>query len=560
MSTATIGRPRPKQPAVLGKTEPRHFTAPLDENCGPCDCQVCQEIPRNEHAPDIKPCRTHGYRAIFFATDLLHLKLYPWQEWLLIHALELIEEDNGIEVYRFRIVIVECARQNGKTVVMVILALWNMFRQDDPDVPESRTIIGTAQDLSKADDSWRYAVELAEADEELYEFVDPNQILFGHPKSFTLTTGSQYRVASTTGDAGRGFSGDVILMDELRTHKDFASWSAVTNTMNARPKGQAWAFSNAGDLKAVVLRYQRALAHRDLGWPDGEEEFEGVLDDIDEDLQALLDAMPDLKPGWFEWSAPPEVPRTDLEALSQANPSMNHVAVSHNCPTTRTLLFAVASSPAYEVETEVMCRWATMGVGGPFPEDSWANTIVHEADKDKWLPAEDTKRVLCVEVSSRRSQTHITRASLTDDGTVLVSMRHDNPGTDWVVECLVEERDITDLVVVRTEAGSPTLTLFEELQNELVNVDILEWKGADIETAFGQIFDRLRDGKIRHASNIPLDTAATSAIPIIKPGGGFRVDIKRSPSDTAPLYACVGAVWGLEKLIADDYDIMGSVL
>jgi Phage Terminase len=552
--------PALKTPPVRGKTEPRHFTPPLKENCGRCNCYVCQHTERNEHAPDIKPCCTHGYAAIAFATDLLHLTLYPWQEWLLIHALELIEDDNGIEVYRFRIAIVECARQNGKSMIMVVLALWNMFRQDDPDMPESRTIIGTAQDLSKADDSWKYAVALAEADEELSELIDPNQILFGHPKSFTITTGSEYRVASTTGDAGRGFSGDIILMDELRTHTDFGSWSAVTNTMNARPKGQAWAFSNAGGAKAVVLRYQRALAHRDLGWPDGKDEFEGVLDDIDADLQALLDAMPDLKPGWFEWSAPPGASRTNLEALSCANPSMNHVEVSHNCPTTRTLLFAVASSPAYEVETEVMCRWATMGVGGPFPEDSWANTsLISKADRDEWRPDDGSKRVVCVEVSSRRSQTYITRAGLKDD-TVIVGMRYDHPGTDWVAETILGDRDTTDLVVVRTEAGSPTLTLFEELQKELVNMDIMEWKGADIDTAHGQIFDRLRDKTIRHLPHTGMDIAATSAEALTKPGGGFRIDIKRSPTDTAPVYAAIGAVWGLEKLIADDYDIMGSVL
>lgn len=550
-----------KKPLVLGKTEPRHFTAPLEENCGLCKCRVCKTTQRNEYAPDIKPCCTHGYAAIAFATDLLHLRLYPWQEWLLIHALELIEDDNGIEVYRFRIVIVECARQNGKTMVMVILALWNMFRQDDPDNPESRTIIGTAQDLSKACDSWEYAVDLAQSDEELSEFIDQNQIFFGHPRSFVLTTGSEYRVSSTTGDAGRGFSGDVILMDELRTHHDFGSWTAVTNTMNARPKGQAWAFSNAGDAKAVVLRFQRALAHRDLGWPDGEQEFEGVLDAIDTDVQELLEEMPDLKPGWFEWSAPPGVPRTNLDALSSANPSMNHVAVSLKCPTTRTLLFAVASNPAYEVETEVMCRWATMGVGGPFPEESWAQTsIMTQADRELWRPGNDSKRVVCVEVSSRRSQTYITRAGLSDDGTVIVAMRYDHPGTDWVAETILDDRDAIDLVVVRTEAGSPTLTLFEELQKELVNMDIMEWKGADIDTAHGQIFDRLRDRTIRHYGHTALDTAATSAEAVIKPGGGFRVDIKRSPSDTAPLYACIGAVWGLEKLIADDYDIMGSVL
>jgi hypothetical protein len=537
-----------KPVAVLGRTEPRIFTPPLDENLyhGKPFNQSDTGLPVRDG--DLDPLRTHGYAAVKFATDLLHMSLFPWQIWLLIHALELITDDNGNDVYRFRIVIVCAARQNGKTVIEIVLALWHLFALG------SRTVIGTAQDLSKADDTWKEAVAWAESDEDLSEYIDPSGIFMGHPKTFTLTTGCEYRVASATRRGGRGFSGDVILLDELREHQNWESWSAVTNTMNARPLGQAWAFSNAGDATSVVLRYQRALAHRDLDWPDGEQEFDGVLDDIDAELAAMLESATDLKPGWFEWSAPLHAKRNDLNALAQANPSMNHTEVTGNCPTKRTLYAALASNPAYEYETEVMCRWATMGVGGPFPEGSWEQTL-----NDSARAADRSKKVVCVEVSSRRSQTYIARAGLNDEHAVVVAMRYDEPGTDWVPERLVAEKDITEAVVVRTEAGSPSMTLFEQLQRELPYMQIMEWRSADVDVAHGQMFDRLRDRTIEHQTHTGMDAAATSAVTALKPGGGFRIDIKRSPTDVAPLYAAIGAVWGLEQVTGNDYDVLDSV-
>ena len=546
MPTATLDKPR----VVLGKTLPRIWTQPLPENC-------------DKHGELFKD-RTHGYAAIKFAEDLLHLNLYPWQRWLLIHALELIEDENGFDVYRFRIVVVEVARQNGKSLLTIVLALWHLFAL------HSGTVIGTAQDLTKADDTWLEAVGYAEADDELSELFDADGIFKGHPKTFTLHDGCQYRVASATRRGGRGFSGDFILMDELREHKNWESWSAVTNTMNARPRGQAWAFSNAGDASSVVLRYQRALAHRDLGWPDGEREFEGVLDALDAELEAFLESQgADLKPGWFEWSAPPGASRKDMDALSQANPSMNHVDVTPDCPTTRTLLSALASNPAYEYETEVMCRWATMGLGGPWPEGSWEKTCNLHVER----PARDTKSVFCVEVSARRNQTYVARAWYQPDGTVAFGIRYDHPGTEWVVESLQEDADRTLAVVVRADTGGSTLSMLETLQNNLT-ATVMEWKAGDINVATLHMFDRLRDsmplaegqpnrtgpGTVEHLPHTGLDMAATSAVEAFKPGGGWVIDIRRSPTDTAPLYAAIGALWGAEQMKDADYNVLDSVL
>ena len=311
----------------------------------------------------------HGPACVAFAEEVLCIKLLPWQRWLLVHALE--GDVRG--VYLYRIVVVEVARQSGKTLVLLNLALWHIYALD------SRTVIGTAQELTTSEKSWGEAVQWAAENDELAPLIE--QVVRSHPKVLRLVTGCEYRVATSSRRGGRGFSGDLILMDELREHQSWDSWAAVTNAMNARPRAQCWAFSNAGDSLSVVLRYLRASAHRDLGWPDGDADAV-VLDGADDD-----ELVADSGLGWFEWSAPPHAARNDVQALAQANPSLNHTEITENCITERALAAQLRMSPAHVYDTECMCRWVSLAGAGPFPEGSWAATL-----DDGAVPAEGASR------------------------------------------------------------------------------------------------------------------------------------------------------------------------
>ena len=522
---------------VLGSTEPRIYTRPLDHHVNPLTGDILSDF-------------TDGPAAIAFATKILNIALFPWQEWLLNHALEL--NDSGL--YRFRIIITMVARQNGKTTVENILALWHMYAL------ESGMVIGTAQSLDRSEEAWKDCLALAELDDELNEMIEERN--FGHPKFFNLDNGCEYRVVAASRKGGRGFSGDLILLDELREHHSWDSWSSVTNTMNARPFAQAWAFSNAGDTLAVVLRYQRALAHRELGWPDGDDDAELLGEDSE--LFAGLDEA-ELPEGWdeittglFEWSAAPNALRTDIYALAQANPSMNHTEVTVNCPTTRSLLAALKGSPAQEFDMEVMCRFVAGADGGPFPAGTWVAT-----EDDEATPGDDAEIVVCVEVSTRRDATVITRCGRynregkfgrTEDVAV-VGVSEDRPGTDWVVPYLVETRDTYRGIVIRSESGAPTANLLEDLKNatttdggDPANLPVIEWSGPDVMAAHADVTDRLIQRTIEHLPHKGMDIAAATAVPLLNPGGGWRIDIRRSPTDPTALYAAIGAVWGMDHL------------
>lgn len=498
---------------------------------------------------------TDGEACIKFAEDILGITLYPWQTWLLNHALEL---DATGKLYRFRIIITMVARQNGKTTVENILALWHMYAL------KSGMVIGTAQNLDRSEEAWKDCLALAELDDEMFDMIEESN--FGHPKYFNLSNGCEYRVVAATGKGGRGFSGDLILLDELREHRTFATWAAVTMTMNARPFAQAYAFSNAGDITGVVLRYQRALAHRELGWPDGDDDAEILGSDADVfeglDESELPEGWDEITTGFFEWSAAPNAKRTDVWALAQANPAMNHSDVSINCPTTRGLLASLRSTPPLEFDQEVLCRFVPGAEGGPWPEGQWESTRDEQA-----TPGEDAEIVVCVEISSRRDMAYVSRAGRynkpleqvnayapTEKDVAVVGVSEDRAGTDWIIPYLLETRDTYKGIVIRSEAGAPTMNLLEDLKDtELpdgspANLPIIEWSGSDIQAAHADVTDRLRDKAIEHLPHKGTDMAAATAVRVDQPGGGWRVDIRRSPSDTASLYAMIGAVWGLDHL------------
>lgn len=220
-----------------GSVEPRVYTPPLRE--------------LDEHA-------TLGHDVVWFAENVLGLRLHPWQRWLFVHALEVEGDACGDDWrFRYRTVVVEIGRQNGKTFIGMVLALYALY------VLGMSLVLGTAQDLEQAEDTWAAAVDMAQADPVLAAEVEHVWRTNG-AKRLQLTGDRQYRVKATTRKAGRGKSADLILMDELREHRDWESWGALTKTTIARGNALVWCMSNAGDGSSVVLRHLRLQAHRML--------------------------------------------------------------------------------------------------------------------------------------------------------------------------------------------------------------------------------------------------------------------------------------------------------
>ena len=145
------------------------------------------EAPRIATPPKRELTRetTRGFEVIDFAESVLGMVLLPWQKWLFVHALEL--DDSGS--YRFETVVVEVARQNGKTAAMKVLSLWRMYLDRAP------LVIGTAQNLDTSEEAWLSAVEMAENVPDLAAEIEAVDKAAGR-KQLRLKTGERYKIAA----------------------------------------------------------------------------------------------------------------------------------------------------------------------------------------------------------------------------------------------------------------------------------------------------------------------------------------------------------------------------
>jgi len=291
---------------LLGRTSPRVFTPPL------------RPLNRRTSA---------GYAFAEFC-DLIGQPLLPFQRWLAIHALEL----NRDGTFRFRIIVVLVARQNGKTMWVRLLALWRLY------VTGARLVLGTAQDLSMARETETGCIDLIRASPYLEAglaevrraagdemFRVAGDITYDDAdgdESFTLTAGGRYKIAAPSRRAGRGLSVDLLAIDELREWRSMAPWSAMSKTTSARANGLIVATTNAGDDESIVLNqlHDAALSGRD--------------DSI----------------GVFEWSGEPNCELDDWRAIAQANPGLNLSVFASAIST------AMISDRPADYRTEVLCQ------------------------------------------------------------------------------------------------------------------------------------------------------------------------------------------------------------
>lgn len=517
----------------LGSETPRIFTPPLR---------------------DLTEETTLGFAAVEFAEQVCGIDLFPWQKWLLTHALELAP---GLTVstmgsrgrldplFRFRKIVVLVARQNGKSTLSQVLSLFFLY------VLGTDLVLGTAQDLDTAEEVWDGALEIIEETPELAALAD-KPIRVNGKKTIRLHTGERYKVKAANRKAGRGLSGDLILLDELREHQSWDAWGAITKTTMARPAAMIWALSNAGDATSIVLRYLRKMAHAALGDPDGinaEDDPTTLLPDA-ADVEAMVDlGADDLEPedfdedestlGIFEWSALPGCPVDDVEGILAANPSTGH------CISLRTLLGDAKADPEWVFRTECLCQWSDGTLEGPFPPGAWD---AGRWDRDEKNPPQIVGDVVaCVDTSADRIKTYVAFAGRQESGRVQVEVVAERAGQDWVEGWLRERADVIDAVTGQTR-GAPVSALMGELGAALDGeIDVVDWAAGDLPGGTGKFYDLVRNDELTHNPWPSLDLAAATAVPKLTEGGAFMWDRKKSPTDIAPLQAATGAVWLLTR-------------
>jgi phage terminase large subunit-like protein len=354
---------------------------------------VGSEVPRlaTPAARDLTPDTTRGFECIEFAEDVLGLTLMPWQKWVLLHGLELAEDGS----FRFRTLLVITSRQAGKSTLLQVLALWRMYVDGAP------LVLGTAQNLGLAEETWTGALQMAEGVPELAREVAHVSRTNGD-KYLRLTSGERYKVTAATRSGGRGLSSDLVLLDELREHRDWEAWSAVTKTTLARPSPQVLGFSNAGDKSSIVLAALREKA-----------------------LASAADRNTTL--GIFEWSAPDGCALDDRAAWAQANPALGHRMSE------QAIASALEVDPEEVFRTEVLCQWVTT-VDAAISAPVWESLADAQAERG-------ASPVFALDVAPDHSTASLAVAWTRPDGAAHMMLADQREGVEWVVDRCAEVLD-----------------------------------------------------------------------------------------------------------------------
>lgn len=486
---------------LLGRTEPRVYTPPLRK---------------------LTPKTTLGFAFADFCRDVCHLPLLRWQEWLAIHALEIIGDLDGEWHFRFRVIIVLVARQEGKSVFLKLLNLFFAYVLGTP------LTVGTAQNLDIAEEVWADAVDLAEGTPELADEIE-RVVRRNGAKALELKSGERYKIVAASRKGGRGLSADLVSMDELREQQNWDAWGAVTKTTMARPNAQVWGFSNAGDASSVVLRHLRVQAHAACGDPDG------IAAAIADRLAPDDTGVDDSGLAIFEWSAPPECAIDDREAWTYANPSLGY-----GFKTERALASACATDPEAVFRTECLCQWVESIAPCPFPAGAWEAGI----DPDSEIPRTE-EVVYGIDMSADRSKTAIAACGQRVDGLWHVEVIGYRVGIDWAREWVRKQAAKGGMKLAMQSRGAPISSYMDDFKN-IRGCTVIECEGRDVGAWSGRFYDSVaacsNDGgsdavPVMHRPQPALDTAAQVAQKRSLGDSAWGWDRKNSTEDISPLVA-----------------------
>lgn len=485
---------RSRNSEVVGSREPRIWTKPLRE---------------------LTPQTSYGYDVIEFARDALKRPLDPWQQWLVIHACELLED--GITP-RFRQVLVLVSRQNGKTEVLVILSLFWLY------IEAVNMVLGTSTNLDYARESWDKAVKLVERTPGLFKKVNPKSGIrrANGEQTLTVDNGGRYKIAASNGKGGRSLTIDRLIMDELREHHDWSAYNAAVPATSAVTDAQIWMITNQGDEKSVVLQSLRKQA------------LEGT----------------DSRLGIFEWSAPDGAKPTDIDALAAANPNLGHRINLESLMGDALRAEAAGGEQLAGFLTEHQCRYVPM-LDPAIDAAGWALCF-----DPATLDAVRGRIALCLDVSIDMNHATLYASGLLDDGRARVE-----PIAAWSGQGCTDQlrRELVGLVAKVKPAkvgwfpSGPAAALAADMQERdgwpPLGVELEEIRGEDVASVCMGFAEQVTATKVAHSGD-PLLNAHISGAEKMTHGDGWRFS-RRGIGHVDALYAAAGAVH-LARTLTDE--------
>jgi phage terminase large subunit-like protein len=466
------------------------------------------------------------------------LDLDPWQSDALDLMLS-VRDDGRWACFEYAEIV---SRQNGKGSILEARALAGML------LLQERLIMWSAHEVKTALEGFRRLraclTALGEAAGDNLIVIDDIQIKVnntnGREGFERLDTGQRVIFVARSKGSGRGFSGDVNIIDEAYAYTD-DQHSALMPTMSARPNPQLIYTSSpplSGDTGEILYRLRKRatsgtphrLGYRDWGAP-------GTVDD-------LRNLNLDSRKLWAETN-PAYGVRISEEFIQSERESMSDEK------------FAI----------ERLGLWPKQIIGGGAIDMGAWNGLMLDRESRR-----DGDVAIAVDIAPERDYAAIGLYGLRKDGTLgHVQIVDYRPGTDWLVDRIVEWRGSLDPIAVAM--GKATFdSLAAELQKRGIkqaddkdapkrgDLAVASW--SDMSAATGQLLDAARQATFRHTGQSELDSSVAGAKTKLN-ADSLVWARKDAASDTSPLVAITLARWAYESrahlVRKRNYNLLDSV-
>lgn len=448
-----------------------------------------------------------GQEAVELAASAgLHLD--PWQQDVLVASLY---ERPGGQWASFEVGLV-VPRQNGKGSILEARELAGLFLFGE------KMIVHTSHEFKTSLEAFRRIRYLIESTPDLERKVVRFWQTTGY-EGIELKNGCRLRFVARSKGSGRGFSGDLVILDEA-----FAltadQLEALMPTMSARPNPQIW-YTSSPPLDGISGEPLFSLRAR------GESP---------EPPDSLC---------WFDWGAAMGADPDSREVWAQANPALG-----------------------YRITEEFIARERAAMAPEGFGRERlgiWPKTVAEQwliIPKADWEGAADSRSsavdpvAFAVTLSTDRQWATIAAAGRRADGLAHIEVIDRRQGTGWVTGRLKQLIERWKPCAVVIDKGSPASSLAAEAEEARIELTPIQTR--DVAAAAGALYDGIagrpaldpetgepgRDPRVIRHRDQPELTAAVAAAVKRPLSVQWAWDQLAASADITPVIACSNALWG----------------
>lgn len=441
------------------------------------------------------------------------LLLDPWEQLVLEHALA-ERADGKWAAFEVGLVV---SRQNGKGAILEARELAGLFLLDE------KMLVHSAHQFDTSLEAFGRLLELVEGTADFSRRVkrvsrshgEEGIELYGDGPN-RRSGGQRIRFRTRTKGGGRGFSGELVIMDEAMKLPE-ATVGALMPILSAQPNPQIWYTGSVVDqLKDDDGRVFAKIRARGIAGDD-----------------------PSL--AFMEWSIDRETPddvdgvtATSEEAWAQANPALG-----------------IRITPEYIANEQRSMDARTFAVErlgvGDWPRTDGAESVI---DMDAFDALVDVDSTLidpvwfAIDVSPDRSRSSISAAGMRHDGLFHGELIARNPGTGWIAERAASlQRAHSPRGFLIDERG-PAASLIPELATAGVTIETIDSQAYARACSF--LLDIVNQARFRHLGQPEVRSAIRGAN--TRPlGDAFAWSRKNSAVDITPLVSVTLALWGFGR-------------